>query len=366
MLTYFLRRLLLSIPTLLGITFLVFMLVALAPGGMNQATLEARTSGDAAARSAQARYLRERYGLDAPPFLQYTRWLHRISPVKFGAHDGGLTLIPNMLHINKPDLGRSYARSTPVSELIGAALPVTLLLNLLAFAITYAVGVPMGIFAAARRGSWFDSITGGFAIALWSMPIIWAGVALRGFLTGPNSLGWFPTGGLHDAGAASMPFLPGVDESGAYSRGLLLDSAWHLCLPVACLTFAGFAIVSRHTRASMIEQLSADYARTARAKGASPRRVLLAHSFRNSLLPLITLMTGAFPAMLSGSIVVERIFNIPGMGMLLLDAVLLRDRELLVAVVLIAGILTIAATLAADALYALADPRIRLDARVGR
>ena len=506
--TYLARRLLLMVPTLLGITFLVFMLIALSPGGIGAAIRQAGGQAEATSRVLQEAYLEDRYGLDDPVLVQYLRWLGRVSPLKFGARDQvdptgqiisapkpvkqpplmgewyaagsvpapasrldaatlpadgsaadvlyrraaneyanaraafiaarseleqalaayaksagidgatdsdgdlnlarfrgaaldaaraapeaeavalagervvpayvaacesrerldavfrarpypevGFWIIPGVVSMGPPDLGTSFSRGRPVIDLISDALPVTILLNLLAFPIIYLVAVPTGMLAATRAGSWVDTGVGALLVALWSIPVVWAGVLAVGYLASDRFLGWFPASGLHDADAESMRFMPWIID-GELQRGYLLDALWHLCLPVACLVYGGFAVLSKQTRAAMLENASADFVRTARAKGVSPRDVVWRHIFRNSLLPMITISATILPAMLSGSIVVERIFSVPGMGTLIIDAINLRDREVLLANVLMIGAVNVAALLVADVLYALADPRV--------
>lgn len=155
-----------------------------------------------------------------------------------------------------------------------------------------------------------------------------------------------------------MTFLPTTSAAGVWSRGWLLDAMWHMVLPVVCLVYGGFALLSKQTRAAMLENFNADYVRTAKAKGVSSRDVVLRHVFRNSLLPLITMFVTIFPAMLAGSVVIERIFSVPGMGSLLIDAINQRDRELILANTTMIAIVNLSALLLADILYALADPRI--------
>jgi len=283
--------------------------------------------------------------------------------------ESGVAIVPGWVSLDAPDLGMSFARSRPVSALIADALPVTLLLNLIAVPIIYAVAIPSGIVAATRQGKLLDVGLGGFYVALWSIPIVWAGVLAVGFLADKDYLGAFPVTGLHSVEAESMAMLPRVLETTAadgsvertWERGYLLDTLWHLVLPVACLTYTGFAVLSKQTRAAMLENFNADYVRTAKAKGVSKRDVVYRHVFRNSLLPIITLFVSIFPAMLGGSVVIERIFDIPGMGSLIIDAIALRDRELLLANALIVGLVNMLALLLADILYAMADPRISYD-----
>jgi peptide/nickel transport system permease protein len=214
--------------------------------------------------------------------------------------------------------------------------------------------------AAARRGSLFDVITGGLFIALWSIPVVWAGVLAVGFLASNQYLGLFPVAGLHSTDASFMTFLPSYATSGegGFQRGWLLDLLWHLVLPVTCLVYAGFAVLSRQTRAAMLDNFNADYVRTAKAKGVPRRDIVLRHVFRNSLLPLITMFVSIFPAMLSGSVVVEKIFSVPGMGSLMLEAISLHDAEIMLANTVMIGCVSLLALLLADILYAIADPRV--------
>jgi peptide/nickel transport system permease protein len=167
----------------------------------------------------------------------------------------------------------------------------------------------------------------------------------------------FPSSGLHDTLAGGMAFLPHVAASG-FARGWLLDTLWHLVLPVTCLTYGGFAFLSKLMRSSVLENLSADFVRTARAKGLDDHTVLYVHVLRNSLLPLITVAAGLLPGLLGGSVVVETIFSLNGMGKLMIDAVNVRDYELVLAETLVVGLLELLCLLFADILYAVADPRV--------
>ncbi|MSR28571.1 MAG: ABC transporter permease [Phycisphaerales bacterium] len=269
----------------------------------------------------------------------------------------GIGILPGILSVGAPDLGWSRTKNRPVGSLIMEALPVTLLINVVAFPLIYLVSIPTGMLAAARRGSLFDVISGGVFIALWSIPVVWAGVLAVGFLASNQYLGLFPVAGLHSAESSSMAFLPGWGPSG-FSRGWLLDLGWHLVLPVVCLVYAGFAVLSRQTRAAMLDNLNADYVRTAKAKGVPRHDIILRHVFRNSLLPLITMFVSIFPAMLAGSVIVEKIFSVPGMGSLMLEAISLHDAEIMLANTVMIGCVSLMALLLADILYALADPRV--------
>ena len=272
--------------------------------------------------------------------------------------EAGLPVIPGTLWVGTPDLGTAFSKSRPVGDLITDALPVTLLLNLIAFPIIYLVAIPSGILASARAGSWFDKFSGATYVALWSVPTVWAGVLAVGYLASDEYLGWFPVSGLHDRAADAWTFLPGVQADGSWQIGWITDVLWHIVLPVACLVYGGFAVLSKQTRAAMLDNFNADYVRTAKAKGVARRDVVIHHVFRNSLLPLITMFVTVFPATLAGSVVIERIFSVPGMGSLILDAISQRDRELILANTFMIACVNLTALLLADILYAVADPRV--------
>ena len=224
----------------------------------------------------------------------------------------------------------------------------------------YGTGIVTGIFAARRKGSWYDTTVGISQLGTWSVPTIWAGVMLIGLLANREYIKMFPTSGLHDADAMMMSFLPHHAAAG-WERGWLLDTLWHLVLPVVCLSYGGSAFLMKLTRGSVLENLSADYVRTARAKGVDESTILYRHVFRNSLLSLITVAASILPALLGGSVIVESIFSIPGMGRLGVESVQFRDREVVLAVTLIGGLVGLMSQILRDILYAIADPRVSYD-----
>jgi ABC-type dipeptide/oligopeptide/nickel transport system permease component len=356
MLNYIVRRLLLMIPTLLGITLLVFLVMGLAPGGIAGAMLSAQGNMRPEERKAREEYLNKRFGLNKPLMVQYGRWLNRVSPIGVKEPDTGF---PRSWRVGlkSPDMGMSFLKNRPVSAIVGEALPITLLLNLTTIPLAYAVAVTTGIYAARHRGKFVDVASGTLFLALWSVPTMWTGVMAIGFLANKDYLGWFPTSGLHDLKANMMPFLPHL-AGGHLQCGWLLDMAWHLALPVACLTYGEFAFLSKLMRSSMLENLSADFARTARAKGLPENVVLFRHVLSNSILPLITVAASTIPALLGGSVVVEYIFSINGMGRLMIESINTRDQEVVLSVTLVVSIVTVVSLLLADICYALADPRI--------
>ena len=348
MLSYVLRRILLAVPTLIGMTAVVFFIMALSPGRPSQ-ILAAGLQLKPQEREALKRYYDERYGLDKPLYVQYARWLSKISPLK-----------ATFPFVKKPDLGQSMIRDRKVSALIAEALPVTLLLDGLSLPLIYSMSIWLGLKAARHRGEFVDVGMGTVLLAAWSFPVILAGVLLQGYLANKDILYWFPPALLHDMQAESMSFMPHFTPTG-WQRGWVLDTLWHLVLPVLCLSYGQFAFVSKLSRGAVVENINADYVRTARAKGVDEHGVLFQHVFRNSLIPLITFAAQLLPALIGGSIVVESIFSIPGMGRLGVESIFYKDSEVVMGIALCAGALGLFANLAADICYAVADPRVAYD-----
>jgi microcin C transport system permease protein len=357
------------LPTLLGMTIVVFFIMKAAPGDVAQMLLSREGEMRAGDRAVRVEYIKKRYGLDAPAVVQYFRWLNHVSPVgtwteepespagwglRIGADPQGR---PVRLGVKVPDLGHSFVKNRPVLALVGEALPVTLLLNLISIPIIYSISIAAGVYAARYRGGGFDLVSGVCLLAMWAIPSIWAGVMLQGFLANQQYVQAFPTSGMHDLHADSMAFLPHFAAEG-FERGWLLDLLWHLVLPVTVLSYGGFAFLGKLSRGAVLENLRADFVRTARAKGVGERDVLWHHVFRNSLLPLITVAAHILPGLLAGAIVVEVIFGVPGMGKLMIEAIEFKDQELVMAETMAAGLLSMVAFLISDMFYAVADPRV--------
>ncbi len=358
MTSYILRRLLLLLPTLLGITIVTFAVMALSPGGVKSAVLAQEGALDPRTRAAMTKFLEHKYGLDKPLPIQYLIWLNKVSPI--GKKDRAIGWPQNSPIGFKPcDLGDSIITRRPVLDMIQESLPTTLLLFAIMLPLTLAISIWSGIAAANRRGGLADVGGGTLLLGLWSIPQIWAGVLLIGLLANKQFLHWFPSGGLHDLRADEMNFLPTF--AGGFQRGWLLDTAWHLVLPIICLGYGYFAFTSKLTRGAMLENISADFVRTAKAKGLSRRVILYRHVLRNSLLPLITHVAILFPSILSGALIVETIFEIPGMGRLGMDAVFDKDPEMVLSVTLVASLLGLISFLLGDIAYAVADPRVSFE-----
>jgi peptide/nickel transport system permease protein len=329
---YLIRRLLLIIPTFLGITLITFMVIQLSPG--NPAAMKLRMGeqgmmGDEVTREI-VEQTKKLYGLDKPIWTRYGIWLKRV-----------VTL----------DFGTSYKDHRPVIEKIAERLPVTIELNLISIFLVYLIAIPVGVFSAVEQGTIRDKSMTVILFILYSLPNFWVAVLLIMFLGGGDFLDWFPIYGI------SSPEL----EGGAFLTRLW-DHLWHLVLPVFCLSYGGLAGLSRFMRAGMLEVIRQDYIRTARAKGLPEKLVIFKHAMRNSIIPIITLMGYLLPAMLGGSIIIESIFSIPGMGQLSFEAVLSRDYPVVMAIATISALLTLLGILISDLLYVWADPRITYEA----
>lgn len=248
------------------------------------------------------------------------------------------------------DFGRSFADDEPVLRLIGRALPITLGLNALAIGIIYLVSIPIGILAAVRRAGWFDNISSVVLFLLYSIPNFWLATLLIMFLSSERNLNILPSAGLASPGEGDLSYFP-----------WLWDRILHLVLPVTVMVYAGFASLSRYVRTSMLEALGQDYVRTARAKGLRERVVVLKHAFRNALVTIVTLVANLLPRLFGGSLIIEVIFSINGMGKLAFDSILSRDYPVIMAITTLAAVLTLLGILISDLLYGVVDPRVKVD-----
>jgi len=245
------------------------------------------------------------------------------------------------------DFGESYRTKRPVVDMIIERLPVSMQLSLISVFIAYVIAIPLGIHSATRRGSRTDSVLTFGLFLLYSMPTFFVAEMLIIFTTGGDYPLIFPTGHLASDSAAEFPF-----------GSSLLDRAWHLVLPITVLTYGSFAYISRQMRSSMLETIRQDYVRTARAKGLSEKTVIFKHALRNSLIPIITMLGSLLPHLLSGSVIIEQIFTINGMGKLGFESVIFRDYPVIMGISFFSALLTLLGIFVSDMLYALVDPRI--------
>jgi peptide/nickel transport system permease protein len=326
MTAYIARRILWMLPLLLGVSIICFAMLKRAPGDPVAAMLaQSRDSGSTLTAADRAR-LREQFGLNRPVYLQYVDWLKLVA---------------------RGDFGTSTRMNQPVSTIIAQRLPNTIKLAGVSLILTLAIAIPLGILSAVKQYSSIDYLLTTFNFVGISIPQFWLGLMLLYFLA--VKVGWFPVNGMHSA----------YVDPGVWPH--LKDTVLHYVLPVVSITLAGVAGYMRYQRASMLEVMPQDYVRTARAKGLSERTVILKHAWRNSLIPIITLLGYVLVILVEGSIVVENIFSWPGMGQLAVASLTERDYPTVMAIVLLSASLILLGTLLSDILYAVVDPRVRFD-----
>ncbi|HTJ78952.1 MAG TPA: ABC transporter permease subunit [Rariglobus sp.] len=334
---YFLRRLLLIPPTLIGITLIVFFITRLAPGGpLEQALMQAqqvslnhgsgRAAGQGTALSTdQIDQLKHYYGFDRPWHVAYVQWLGKVA---------------------QGDLGMSFRYNEPVWDLICERFPISIFYGLTTLVITYTICVPLGILKAIKHRTWVD--TG-------SSVLIFAGYAIPGYVLGAlllvffaARLRWFPMGGFTGDNFADLSFMA---KAG--------DLIHHAILPLCCYLIGAFAFTTLLMKNQLMDALATDYMRTAVAKGVSYRRAVLGHALRNSIIPLATDFGQNLTLFLSGSFLIENIFDINGFGLLGYTSTLDRDYPVVMGILLLSSLLLLVGNLISDVLVALADPRIR-------
>jgi peptide/nickel transport system permease protein len=333
---YVLKRVLLFIPTLIAITLITFTISRLAPGDPTELKVgisgENLKADEKSLLNEQAKeYYRQKWGLDKPIHIQYLVWL------------GNMVI---------GDFGNSFVDNRPVLDKILERIPITATISIIVVALIYIIAIPIGIYSAARQYSFTDRFTTFILFVLYSLPSFWVATMAIVFLANVEYIKIFPTSGLYTLGSDNWTFFE-----------KLIDRAHHLVLPVICSSLASFAFLSRQMRGSMLEVIRQDYIRTARAKGLKEKKVILKHALRNSLIPIITLLGGILPGLISGSVIIETIFSIPGMGQLAFQALIARDYPLIMAELVLAAILTMIGLLLVDIMYAIVDPRITFSKR---
>lgn len=301
---YILKRLLHIIPVLLGVTFLVFVLLSFSPGDPAQAIL------GPGAKPEEISMMREQLGLNDNVIVQYVRYMGRV-----------LT----------GDFGTSYSTKQPVLEMIRIRLPNTLILSFGSLALIFAIAIPLGVLLAVKQNSLFDNVMRVVTLVLAAMPSFWLGLML--IILFSVRLGWLPSNGLNNVKAAIMPLI--------------------------CLSVAGWTTNSRLSRASMLDVIRQDYIRTARAKGLPYGTILRKHALRNALLPIVTAMGMAIGLAVGGSVIIETVFGINGLGKMMVDALRQKDIPTIMASVIISAVIIALANLLTDLSYSLIDPRIR-------
>jgi peptide/nickel transport system permease protein len=320
-----LRRLLVSIPQLLLISFLTFLFIDLAPGD-----ILAKYKFDPRIKQETIKQIETKYHFDKPVFIQYIHWLGRLARL---------------------DLGYSFSREANVSTVIGERLINTLTLAIFSIFFTWLIAIPLGIYAAVKQYSWGDRIMSGISYLGMSLPTFFIALLLMFIVYVCKDIpiiGAIPKGGMISANYDSLSFL-----------GKMIDRAAHMVIPVVVLTITALAGLQRIARGNMLEELRKQYIVTARAKGLPENRVIYGHALRNAINPLITLFGYEFSALLSGAALLEIIINWPGLGSLMLSAVRTQDTFLVMGSMLMGGIMLILGNFISDMLLIIVDPRVR-------
>lgn len=336
MVTYIIRRILLMIPTLFGITLLSFVIINLAPGSpVDQKLQQLRMGGENNKASGVAERgvsqevidaLNRQYGFDKPLHERYLIWMK------------------NLVHLN---FGDSFKYEEPVTNVILSKMPVSLLFGITAMLLSYLVCIPLGVIKAIRAGSSFDLLSSFVLFVLYSIPALIAGILLRTFLAGQSFYPIFPLGNLVSDNYAELSLW-----------GALWDRVLHAVLPLICYMVGSFTFLTIMMQNSMLDIVKLDYVRTARAKGVPEKLVYLKHALRNALIPIVTGMGGILSVMFAGSIIVETIFSLDGMGLLSITSANARDYNVLMGLIFFQSVLFLFGRLLTDVLYVVVDPRI--------
>jgi microcin C transport system permease protein len=334
---YFLRRLLLLPPTLFGITILVFLITRLVPGGpLERAIMEAQQASMSTGMSAsvgqgmalsedQIEQLKAYYGFDKPWVVSYAEWVWKVL---------------------RGDLGTSYRYNEPVWDIIRSRFPVSLFYGLLTLVITYAVSIPLGVLKAIKHRTVIDNVTSVVIFAGYAVPGYVLGALLLLFFSA--QLAWFPMGGF-----TSLEF------NDLDTWGKVKDLLHHAVLPLTCYLVGSFAVTTLLVKNNLMDNLAADYVRTAIAKGVSFRKAVSDHALRNSMIPIATTFGQNVTLLVSGSFLIETIFDINGFGLLGISAVFDRDYPIVMGVVLLTSFLLLIGNILSDAIVAFVDPRVR-------
>jgi microcin C transport system permease protein len=341
--SYVLKRLLLMIPTLLGVLTITFVVVQFVPGGPVEqlvSQLQGRDSGGEGPAAAGSGYrgrqgvdakrieeIKKLYGFDKPPLERYVQMLSQF--VRF-------------------DLGKSFYHNKDVWRLILEKLPVSISLGLWTFLLVYLISVPLGIAKAVRAGTRFDTVTTFIVLLGYAIPSFVMGVVLLVLFGGGSFVQWFPLRGLTSINWAELSL-----------AGKIIDYLWHIAMPVAAMVLGGFAVITVLTKNSVLEEIRKQYVLTARAKGVDERNVLWRHVFRNAMIPIMTGFPAAFVgAFFTGSLLIETLFSLDGLGLLSYESVIRRDYPVVLGSLFLFTIIGLFTTLLRDLSYIWVDPRV--------
>lgn len=335
MFVYIVRRLVLLIPTFIGITLVTFLLINLAPGGPVEQKIQAIRFGGAMGGGAGPRgdtgvnaevieALKKQYGFDKPLHERYIIWLKNLSRL---------------------DFGNSFTYEEPAIDVIASKFPVSLSFGITSLFLTYLICIPMGIKRSIKPGSLFDRVSGFILNVSYSIPPLVLGIFLIVVFAGKLNL--FPIGGFQSDDYENFSF-----------AGRFLDRAYHMVLPMCCYLIGSFTQLTVLMRNSMLDVIKSDYVRTARAKGLSERIVIYKHALRNALIPIATGLGAFFGVFLTGSLIIETMFNLDGIGLLGYQAILARDYNVIMALTFMSSMVLMFGRIFSDIVYVLIDPRI--------
>lgn len=338
---YIIRRLLLMLPTLIGITIVTFMVCQFVPGGpIDQLRLQLAGGGagetgvtgksdkvQLSIPEDQMKILKEYYGFDQPVFIRYGRW------------------VGNLARLN---LGDSFRYTIPVWEIIAQRLPVSIFYGIVTTILTYIICIPLGILKAIRHRTLLDNISSFFIFVGYAIPGYALGALLLVFFAVKRD--WFPLGGFRGENFASLNWW-----------GKIVDIVHHAILPLICYMIGSFAVMTMLMKNSLMENMSADYVRTALAKGLTWRRTVFVHALRNSLIPIATSFGHNISLILTGSVLIERVFNIKGIGLLVYESIVSRDYPVVLGMIVIGSVLMLLGNLLSDLCVAFVDPRVKFE-----
>lgn len=340
--SYILKRLLQGIPTFFGVTIIAFLLMLSAPGDPIALITFNPTREDPEVVES----LRRKLGLDQPPHIQYIYWLIGNDWRQMDVDGDGIgDTYGERRGLLRGDLGQSLKHRRPVLELIIEKIPATLLLTFSALILGYGMGVFLGVIAAIYHKSWIDQVVRVFTVIGNAMPQFWLGLIL--IIVFSVQFDILPMSGMRDI----------TRRDGGFD---IAETAKHMIMPVFVLSLGTIAFISRFTRTELLEVLEQDFVRTARSKGLINRRVWWLHALPNALIPVATFIGQALGTLLAGAVIIEKVFNWPGMGRLIVDGVFNRDYPLVMGTVVIAAAMFIVGLLISDILYTWLDPRVRL------
>ncbi len=335
MTAYILRRLLLIVPTLLGISVACFVLIQFVPGGPVEQVI-AKFNAAASHRPGghqispeEIANIKAYFGFDKPAYVRYFQW------------------IGNIL---RGDFGNSYVYQQPVLQVIVSKMPISLFFGLTSYLIAYAISIPLGVRKAMTHGSISDGVSSAVIFAGYVVPGYTLGIVLLIFFAGGSYLDWFPIGNIVSDNFESLS-----------PAGQVLDFLHHMILPVFCYLIGDFALLTLLMKNSVLEELGKDYIRTAMAKGLSLRAAVWRQAFRNALIPIATGVGSIFAVMFTSALLIERVFDIDGMGLLFYNSMIGRDYNVVLGIIILSSLFVMLGRLLSDIIYVAVDPRIRFD-----